>query len=454
MKLRWFTFGVLFLLPFVIFAQWNEYSDADTTNLKLKKPHRINIRVFDITDKSILEKPNLLNLVSLINSNQLDSNLFSFVIHLRTGIHGAVCMDKESYIDKQGSVEVLGYNYPIILIDTSFMSKAIAKVINETCNPDEKKLLQPLKQTSVLYIDGRNAAIDYNFLITLLSDLQENNKPVTYYAHHISITASPFAQVFANVRLSDKGAALGRNYSLGVDYEYRGGALNPSAAKKKKLPWLGLGLGLHFSNSYITRNQQLINAYQDEAVDSDNQPYRLLVEAKNLNETINLKSIALPVFVSLSFLKNRNLNVKLGLNFSWLFGNVQSNGAFTYKGVYYLNTIYQDTLDDRYQGIAEKYGFYNDYPLTSSKKLKDTELFKQINCSLLAEINYNIRISEHVNFIIGLNSTMGLTDILQNNATDNYMVSTGINDYHSLLSGYDRIFLHTISLKAGLNFCF
>jgi hypothetical protein len=220
------------------------------------------------------------------------------------------------------------------------------------------------------------------------------------------------------------------------------------------LPWLGLGLGLHFSNSYISRNQELLTAYKDAAIDADQQSYRLLVEAKNLNEVIDLKSVSLPVFVSFSFLENRNLNVKLGLSFSWLFGNLQSNGAFTYKGVYYLNTIYQDTLDDRYEGIAQKYGFYSGYPLSASKKLKDTGLFKKMNCSILAEVTYDLKISEHIGFIIGVNSSMGLTNILQNSSPDDYMVSTGINDYNSLLSGFPRIFLHTISMKAGLNFSF
>jgi hypothetical protein len=442
-------------LPLAIFAQWNEYTDADTTDLNLKKPHRINIRIFDIIDKSILEKPNLLNMVSLINSGQLDSSLFSFAIHVRTGISGAVCMDKESYLDKQRSVGVLGFNYPIILIDTSFMGKLISKVITETCNADEKKLLQPLPQTPVLHIDGKNAAIDYNFLTTLLNNLQQNNKPLTFYAHHFSITVSPFAKVFANVRLSDKVAAgIGRNYSLGIDYEYIGVGKTKYALRKGKKPWLGFGLGLHFSNSIINQKEELLNAYQDDAVDADNQQYRLLVAAKNINESISLRSIDLPVYASFNFLKNRNLSLKLGLNFSYLFGNLHSNGAFTYKGVYYLNTIFQDTIDDRYLGIAEKYGFYNDYPLTNDKKLKDTDLLKKMNCSLLAEVNYKVKISEHADFIIGLNSTFGLKNILQNSTADNYVVSTGINDYHSLLSGYQRIFLHSISLKTGLNFSF
>ena len=455
MKIRFIAFCVFFLFPVAMFAQWKTYTNADTTDLNLRKPQRINVWIYDIVNNTIMEKNNLVRMISMINFNQLDTTLFSFAIHVRTGISGPVCMDKESYLDKKRSVEVLGYNYPVILIDTFFKSKMIAGLIKETLNTEEVKLLKPLPNTSVLRIDGKNATINYNFLLSFLSQIYESNKPVAYHAHYLALSFSPYNKLLPNINLSDRTTeGAGWNYSLGMDYEYRGEALNRAALNHKKKPWLGLGVGLHYSNAILNNQVSLRKDVKDSLLDVDEQEFRLLVEARDVNERVNVRSISVPVFISFSFLKNRNLNLKVGAEFAWLFGNLHSNGAFTYKGVYYLNTIYQDTLDDRYSGIAEKYGYYSNYPLTYSGKLSQAGVLKNLNVSLLAEVTYKIKIAEHIDFLFGATARYGLSELLRHKSPADYVISTHINDYNSLLLKNYSIKLNVISVKAGLTFSF
>ncbi len=282
-------------------------------------------------------------------------------------------------------------------------------------------------------------------------------KPGNFSSNDFSINYYPISKIFLDIGQSDNNILNSTsNFKLGVDYVYNSHFVNNTSNEYNKKPWFGLGFGIYFSSLTLNHNVAIINNFLDSSVVINNKDsiFRLLVEGKNVSESLKLKSFNVPIFISLGFFKNRNLNFKLGIDLAYLFGSVQSNGNFTYKGVYNIGSIYQDTIDSRYTGIAEKYGFYPNYPLSNTNKLSDLNLLKNINFSFFAEINYKIKISEHADFVLGLNGTFGLRNLLKNKSPENYIISTNIHNYNSLLLQYKKLYISDISLRTGINFKF
>jgi hypothetical protein len=204
----------------------------------------------------------------------------------------------------------------------------------------------------------------------------------------------------------------------------------------------GLNILLGVRHSSFSGNFVLSN-YSNEypSVDADNEEYTRIVNSPQINETQNLSYLDFQF--GLQYRVPDAEKVKFYFSASTLYSIVlkseyTASGTFSYEGYY---PQYNITLFD-----LENYNFPSNKALNYSDELKTTS-----NISVLFGLGMEIKVSEDVNFNLGLNYQYGLKNI-SDYETNSYLISDTPNDYDSIMKASASTKLKSYGLTLGLVF--
>ena len=209
---------------------------------------------------------------------------------------------------------------------------------------------------------------------------------------------------------------------------------------------VGIGFGYEVQNFSIYY-ENFFEHYND--IDIDGQNYEKRVIGKNMNEEIEIKSISMPLYLSLyyplkAFESKFMLFTKFGLK---TYLNVSSKyklsqGKLSYRGYY---PEYDVELKDLYE-----YGFFEDVkPVidTYDLDMKTVVIYGTINLGIEYEINTSTSIS------ISMDYLRSISKILKENQ-ESTEVSRSVYDYNSILYFTDsNINFKNLGFGISLRFC-
>jgi hypothetical protein len=436
------------------FAQWKYNNSEDTIKLSDKRKDKINIWVLDVVGKNILEKPDILKIITIINSNQIDTGLFAIKILIRTGIEGPVCLENRDKFSGKKKIESFVNDYPIILIDTSLYTQSIINFLNNAITNNERRHFKPLQNTSALNIVNDDNSETYNLLLKFVTGFSSYIRNISEYKFsNISVYASP--QVYNGYTSNVGGhqiSSIKTKTTVALGLEYNTQLLQKKRLNSKgKFPWMSLGFGIRYSSA-TCNNELRFDSVSFKTTDYYKQQYTRIVSGKDINEEINLTLISfqIPLTFTVAATRKRDLffDVKIIPDLTYLWGSAKAKGYFTYTGKYYEGTEFETTLSN-----LPEYGFYSNYPIDTVFNKSDLP-FKPWNFSLHLCPAMKVKITANAYFILGIDFRFGLTDLLKDHNAQSYLVSSAINDYNSLFFRNSHLFANQISLNAGINISF
>ncbi len=430
------------------FSQWVYNSTLDPTSIDIVKKDKISIVVFDIVKNNYAESEHLSRLISDITSNSIDTSLFLFKIIIRTGVS---LNDNACYKDEQYSYDSITYylknSYPVILIDSTLIMGYI-----DGLTENDKLLYDKFENTPYLRIAGDSHSQNYAVLYEVINSITDFYVELdSFLFQNYTVSLNPLAY---NPYLKNYNRGFNNgDFTIGIDYTYWG-VNKKYLYKNLKHPQLGIGFGLNFSKYNLNTFVENIEQTRDSMIDRNNnsEKFKLLLFARNVKEDIILNTFNMPLFFSFRIWENKNLFLKTGISFSYLFGNINSTGIFTYKGLYNDSVLIDDENPYRRDYIREKYGFYSNYPKKYTQSICDTNFFKKYYYSIFAEINHRIKVTDMIDFFWGVNYTLSENILNKNNTPENYIISTDIENYSPLILNEKKYKLATFSIKTGLVF--
>jgi len=190
-----------------------------------------------------------------------------------------------------------------------------------------------------------------------------------------------------------------------------------------------------------------LSSYQDNhtAIDEDNESYEQRVSASGVQELQSIGYLSVPVCLAfrLPIGEKAGVFVQAGADVTLpMKKNYESSGIFTYKGYY---SAYNVLLEDMPQ-----HGFPSNY---SSNTEGDLEL-KSLGFNLLASAGFDFSLSQKLQLAIGGAFDKSLSSISQYTSTDEFQLSSEVDQINSMMGGSSKATTQLISLKIVLRYYF
>jgi hypothetical protein len=207
--------------------------------------------------------------------------------------------------------------------------------------------------------------------------------------------------------------------------------------------YFGLSSGIGF-NSYKTK--VTLDSYDNtlngvdgiDAVDTENDGYRLRVSGSKIIEDQKVGFITIPVCINLrlplgkiaGFFLQPGVNLAVPLSKTF-----ESSGTFTYKGYYPVYNVLLQNLPD--------YGFPTDLSSSSSGKLD----LKPLNFNVVASAGFDILIQNRYLFGVAACYDRSLLSIAESSSADKFQLSSDVGNINSLMSGSSKTITQSMGIK-------
>jgi len=202
----------------------------------------------------------------------------------------------------------------------------------------------------------------------------------------------------------------------------------------------GFTSGIDFQLNQVTFNETFIQ-FSYPSIDIENEEYVKEIEAQDINENIEIKSISAPLELTCRFRKkNHSHNIHGGIILNWNKASTKlDKGAISYRG-YYLEK--NCTLFD-----VDYLGFYDNVDFENRNYMIPINRF---TTSFI--LGYSYDFSLYKNLFLYINGELSFDFIPLTQKNESYIISHNPSEYNSLVFSSGKLETSKFLLECGIKF--